>query len=171
MCALELSLSDSRLRGLLAEALRTTGELCIVVCLTHAGGLRRWYLVQDANALDAVLDRIPASGSHGYSDRIEVYATGELPHRSTRDENLRRAALDALRETGEVVLACLREGDPELDVVEVSEAEEIEAWLGSEREGVRMVGPHPFRHDADPDATVYVAYNAGADGTIRPGAY
>ena len=42
---------------------------------------------------------------------------------------------------------------------------------GVSEAGELLVGPHLFRHDAHPDADVLVAWNAGAGGEIRPGAY
>ena len=94
--------------------MRGAGELCIVVCYAQTGGRKDWYLPHDGAELDAVLGRIPIEGAWGYSDRIEVYATGELPHRSSANHQLQQAALDVLRDTGEVLLACRLDGDPEL---------------------------------------------------------
>jgi hypothetical protein len=109
---------------------------------------------------------------YGYSDRIEVFATGEFPHRTSDDDEwLYEKAREVLAAAGEVVLACRRDGDPELlDVEAADRIEAIDEWFGEPRDGERIAGAHPFRH---PDGTsgVFVAWNPNADGDIRPGAY
>jgi hypothetical protein len=148
----------------------------IVVCFAQAAGQKGWYLVRDQAELETVLARIPAAGRWGYSDRIEAYATREFPYRGgATNTELRDRAIEVLRETEpdpEVVLAERVEGDPELhDVEATNEVSDIDEWFAEKRTGELLVGPHPFRHDADPDADFLAAWNAGADGEIRPGAY
>jgi hypothetical protein len=166
-------LADPSFRAVLVDALRRAGELCIVVCYARSAGAKDWYLVRDDGELEAVLARIPATGQWGFSDRLEAYATDEFPERAAAaDESLREKAAETLSRTGEVILACRREGDPELHDVEVTDdPDDVDEWFRNEYEGERLVGPHPFRHDGDPDAAFFVVYNLGADGTIRPGAY
>jgi hypothetical protein len=52
-----------------------------------------------------------------------------------------------------------------------NEVVDVDEWFAEKRNGERLVGPHPFRHDSNPGADVLAAWNAGADGEIRPGAY
>lgn len=168
--------ADPSFRRDLAEALSRAGELVIVVCFAQAAGQKVWYLARDEAELEAVLGEIPVTGQWGYSDRIEAYATSEFPHRgNATDTELRERAIEVLRETEpgpEVVLAERVEGDPELrDVEATNEVSDIDEWFTKERSGEVLVGPHPFRHDANPEADVVVAWNAGTDGEIRPGAY
>jgi hypothetical protein len=166
-------LHDASFRDSLEGALRAAGELLVLVCYAQSAGLKDWYLVRDQADLDTVLRNIPAAGRTGLSDRIEVYATGELPHRAVgEDDQLRRTAAELVRTTGEILMASRLEGDLELqDVEAAAEAEDVNEWFRDDCQGERLVGAHPFRHDNDPDAAVFVAYNLGADGTIRPGAY
>jgi hypothetical protein len=170
------ALADPSFRSDVAEALTRAGELTIIVCFAQAAGQKVWYLVRDEAELETVLARIPAAGQWGYSDRIEAYATGEFPYRGAAiDTELRGRAIAVLRQMepgSEVVLAERVEGDPELhDVEATNEVSDIDEWLAEKRSGELLVGPHPFRHDANPDADVLAAWNAGADGEIRPGAY
>jgi hypothetical protein len=168
--------ADPSFRRDLAEALARAGELLIVVCFAQAAGQKGWYLARDDAELETVLARIPAAGQWGYSDRIEAYATREFPHRGiATDPELRNRAIAVLRQTppdSEVVLAERVEGNPELhDVEATNDINDIDEWFAEVRTGELLVGPHPFRHDADPDADVLTAWNAGGDGEIRPGAY
>jgi hypothetical protein len=166
-------LADPSIRRDLVEALARAGELTIVVCWAQAAGQKDWYVACSANELETVLARIPASGQWGYSDRVEAYATKEFPYRGTKAASeLRDRALEVLRQRGEVVLAERHPGDPALrDVEATNEVSDIEEWFAETRDGELLVGAHPFRHDAEPDADVVVAWNAGTDGEIRPGSY
>jgi hypothetical protein len=137
----------------------------------RGGGRKDWYLARDATELETVLGRIRPIGPHDFSDRIEVFATGELPYRSGDDEWLHARALQILEEHGEVVLACRHDRDVELhDVDGAAEIAGIDEWFSEPHEGERLVGAHPFRH---PEGTpgVFVAYNRDHDGEVRPGAY
>ena len=42
----------------------------------QGGGRKDWYLARDETELETVLARIRPIGPYGYSDRIEVFATG-----------------------------------------------------------------------------------------------
>ena len=165
-------IGDPAFRAKLREAIHAAGELCFVVLWAQGAGRKDWYIVRDDAELETVFTRIRPVGPWGYSDRVEVFATGEFPHRtSDNDECLRQRALELLRQTGEVVLACRHEGDPELhDIENTDHVGMIEEWFTELHEGERMVGAHPFRH---PDGTpgVFVAWNPNEDGEIRPGAY
>ena len=138
----------------------------------RGGGRKDWYLVRDETDLETVLTRIRPIGPYGYSDRIEIFATGELPHRTREDDGwLYAQALQVLHAHGEVVMACRRDGDPELhDVDGAAERSAIDEWFAEPHEGERLVGAHPFRH-AGGTPGVFVAYNPNGDGEIRPGAY
>jgi len=142
-----------------------------VVLWVRGGGRKDWYLARDATELETVLGRIRPIGPHGYSDRIEIFATGELPHRSGDDEWLYARALQVLEEHGEVVMGCRRDGDPELrDVDGAADSAAIDEWFAEPHEDERLVGAHPFRHPAGTPG-VFVAYNPNDDGEICPGAY
>ena len=165
-------IGDTAFRAELAEALHAAAELCFVVLWAQGGGRKDWYVARDVAALETVLARIRPTGPHGYSDRIEVFATGELPYRTADDDEwLYARALQVLEEHGELVLACRRDGDPELhDVDGAAEIAAIDEWFSEPHEGERLVGAHPFRHfEGTPG--VFVAYNPNDDGEIRPGAY
>jgi hypothetical protein len=165
-------IGDLAFRAELLEAVRSGRELCFVVLWAQGGGRKDWYLARNEVELETVLGRIRPVGPLGYSDRIEVFATEEFPYRrNDNDERLRERALEVLNLTGEVVLACRREPDPELhDVENTDHAGTIDEWFDEAHEGERMVGAHPFRH---PDGTpgVFVAWNPNEDGEVRPGAY
>jgi hypothetical protein len=170
------ALADPSFQRNLREALARAGELVIVVCFAQAAGQKDWYLARNEAELETVLSRIPAAGQWGYSDRIEAYATGEFPYRAVAaDTGLRDRAIEVLRQTEpdpEVVLAERVEGDPALqDVEATNRVDDVDEWFAEPRTGELLVGSHPFRHDANPSADVLAAWNAGADGDIRPGAY
>jgi len=170
------ALGDPSFRSDLRNALGRAGELLIVVCFAQAAGQKDWYLARTEAELETVLSRIPAEGQWGYSDRIEAYATDEFPYRGVAtDTGLRDRAIEVLRQTApdpEVVLAERVEGDPALqDVEATNELDDVDEWFAEPRTGELLVGPHPFRHDANARADVLAAWNAGADGEIRPGAY
>jgi hypothetical protein len=165
-------IGDPSFRRTLREALEEAGELCFIVLWVQGAGRKDWYLVSSQAELETVLQRIRPVGPWGYSDRIEIFGTLEFPHRTRHDnEWLRERALEVVDRTGEVVLACRREGDPELyDVENTDHAGTIDEWFSEPHEGERIVGPHPFRH---PDGTpgVFVAWNPNENGDVRPGAY
>jgi hypothetical protein len=165
-------IGEPAFRADLTNALRAAGELCFVVLYAQGGGQKDWYVAQNQEELDTVFARIRPIGPWGYSDRIEVYATGEFPYR-TRDDHawLRTKARHLVETTGEVVLACRRDADPQLhDVENTDHVGVIDEWLSEPHEGEWLVGAHPFRH---PDGMpgVVVAWNPNEDGAIRPGAY
>jgi hypothetical protein len=165
-----LSLSDPGLRRAMLEALARVGELLILIRHTH--GVREWWMVSDEVELERALSRVTIA--FGCSDSVEAHATRELPYRGGELTWLREKALDVLS-SSDVVLACMRDGDPELhDVVETDEIEEVDEWLGEQHDGQLMVGPHPLptRNDFYPDVEhAFLAYAPLPDGTVRPGAY
>lgn len=166
--------TDPSFRAALLGALERTGELCIAVTYAYRPGDRQWYLARDEAELDTVLARIPAAGKLGRSDRIEAYATGALPHRSlSNGHGLHERAIELLGQTGEVMLACRHDNDPELhQVEETDELEDIDEWFRQEHHGgERLVGSHPYLQDEVPGAAVYVAYNVDDRGMVRPGPY
>ena len=165
--------SDPAFRAALLGTLERSGELCIAVTFAYRPRNRKWYLARNEAELDAVLARIPIAGELGRSDRIEAYATGALPHRSTsNDPALHERARELFEQTGEVMLACRHENDLELrDVDETDEAEDIDEWFRQEHEGERLVGSHPYLQDDIPGAAVFVAYNLDQAGGITAGPY
>jgi len=158
----------------LVEVVRSGRELCVVVLRAQGGGRKDWYIAQDESDVGVVLGRIPQVGPYGYSDAIELFATGELPYRTRSDDEwLRARAIEVIEASGEVVLACKPAGDPELFDVDGADARSIavvDEWFREEHEGERLVGAHPFRH---PEGTpgVWRAWNPNTEGEIRPGAY
>ncbi len=101
-----------------------------------------------------------------------MFGTREFPYRTHDDDEwLRERAVEVLEQTGEVVLACRHDGDPELhDVDGADGVGTIDEWFSEEHAGERLVGGHPFRH-APETPGVFVAWNANEDGEVRPGAY
>ena len=165
---------DPALVAELRDVVRSGRELCVVVLRVQGGGAKDWYIVESERELETVLDRIPPVGPHGYSDRIELFATGEFPYRTTDDDEwLRARAIEVIETAGEVVLACRQAGDPELRDVDGADGQSIgvlDAWFSEPHKGERLAGPHPFRH-ADGDPGVWVAWNPNTNGEVRPGAY
>ena len=165
-----LSIADPALRQAVEDSLRRKGELLVLI--RHIYGLREWWLVTDRAELERALARL--SLQNGSSDAVELYATGELPFRGTDPKPLKARALDIVRET-DVVMACKRQGDPELrDVDETNEATDIEAWFAEPHDGVLLVGAHPLLvHDQFfPQVDdAYLAYSPLANGSVKPGSY
>jgi hypothetical protein len=65
-------------------------------------------------------------GPYGYSDAIEVFATDELPYRTSDDDEwLRARAIEVIQASGEVVLACRSAGDPELHDVDGADTRSV----------------------------------------------
>jgi hypothetical protein len=164
---------DPAFRAALVGALERAGEVLIAVSFAYNHYPRKWYLARDEAELDAVLARIPTAGEYGRSDRIEAYATGALPHRAaSNDPWLHERATELLQQTGEVMLACRNDDDPELhDVDETDELDNINEWFRQEYEGEHLVGSHPYLQDEVPGAAVFVAYNLGDGGVIHAGPY
>jgi hypothetical protein len=167
-----LSISDPELREAIGHALVRADELLVFV--RHIFGAREWWLVTTEAELEHALGR--AGTVYGSSDAVEVYATGELPFRSNDKARLREHALAFLAE-GDVVLACRREGDPELhDVDETDSIEDVDEWLAADHAGELLLGPHPLvMHDDNdfyPDnENAFLAYVPLPDGTVKPGSY
>ena len=164
---------DPRFVQELAEVVRSGRELCFVVLRAQGGGAKDWYIAQSEADLDTVVGRIPSVGPYGYSDAIEVCATGELPYRTTDDDEwLRARAIEVIEVSGEVVLACRSAGDPELHDVDGADARSIgvvNEWFRETHDGERLVGPHPLRH-AEGTPGVWRAWNPNTEGEIRPAA-
>ena len=112
-----LSVSDPKLSEAIRQALGREGEL--LVFIRHIYGLREWWLVANLGQLEHALTR--AATTNGGSDAVEVYATGEFPFRGRDKAWLRQQALAVLAES-DVVLACRREGVPELHDVEETDS-------------------------------------------------
>jgi hypothetical protein len=173
-----LAITDPELRNAMDDALRRAGEALVLIRYTMAGGLRDWFLVRTPVELDEALAKV--SGSYGRSDAVEVYATGELPHRGDDREQLRSAALAILQGTDvlvatDVVMACRQDGNAELqDVSETDDPEYVDEWFEAVHEGELLVGSHPLlTHDHFyPDRNdAFLAYGVTDDGTVVPGAY
>ena len=158
----------------LAGVVRAGRELCFVVLWAQGAGRKDWYLANDEAQLTTILQRIRPVGPWGFSDRIEVFATEELPYRTVDDDGwLHARALEVIETAGEVVLACRRADAPELHDVEGADAHSpgvVEEWFHEPHEGERLVGAHPFRHEDGAPGT-WVAWNPNEDGEVRPGAY
>jgi hypothetical protein len=110
----------------------------------------------------------------GHSDAIELYAGRELPYRGREDASLRRKALEVLEST-DVVMACHREGAPQLhDVCETDDPDHVREWFEAPHLGELLVGPHPLlRHDRFSPETrdAFLASAPLPDGAVVPGAY
>ena len=167
-----LSISDPKLSEAIRQALGREGEL--LVFIRHIYGLREWWLVANLGQLEHALTR--AATTNGGSDAVEVYATGEFPFRGRDKAWLRQQALAVLAES-DVVLACRREGDPELhDVEETDSVADVDEWLAGDHEGELMAGSHPLLMHDDDDFypavnKAFLAYVPLSDGTVKPGSY
>jgi len=164
------SIADPGLRDAIRQSLARTGEL--LVFIRHNLGMREWWLVSDSDELERALARV--SHNNGHSDAVEVYGTGEFPHRGTDTDQLKAKALEIVQET-DVVMACKRGEDPELqDVEETDEVEVVDEWFREPHDGELLVGRHPLlMHDEFfPEvADAYLAYGVLPDGAVRPGSY
>jgi hypothetical protein len=149
----------------------------IVVLILRHGGARDFFIAATEQEWRAVASR--ASGSWGRSDRVEVYATGELPIRGEPNDENRQRALDVVAVEHEVVLATRVPGDVQLHDVEEAGTVDVAEWFEAVAPGAFIVaGPHPFRHEdaypygdqrARPD--ILVGYRPNDSGVAAPGAY
>ncbi|WP_327581470.1 hypothetical protein OHA25_36560 [Nonomuraea sp. NBC_00507] len=160
------STADPRLRAAVADELARRPELLVCYSPTHRAGHKEWFLIQSVDQFDAILgqDLRP-------NDRLEVFLRPQFPLRGVAgDARLLEQALAILRARGELLMATLTLGDPELqDAYGYDEAEEVvESWKDVADGTVVMIGPHP-RLDGDDPEVVLLAYVPDADGRFTPG--
>lgn len=164
------STSDPNFRTAVADTLRHQAELLVCYAWTHLGGAKDWFLIQSLEQFDIVLRR----GANP-NDRVDVYLRPQLPLRGiTGDPQLLDRALAILKTSGEVLLATLTPGDPELHHASAyDEADDVRDWFQDLPKGQRaVIGPHPSLDWDDPAASL-LAYVPQPDGQITPhkGAY
>ena len=170
-----IAITDPVWRAAVDEALEREGELIGLVRYANRGGAREWFVIHDQADLSNVLGRVGVTSATGSSDAISVLPTREFPHRGNNADALRDAARE-IADRSWVILACKREGDPQLyddEAFQADEGEGIEAWFRRPHEGDFFVGEDPYvvERATWPEGTEFVAYGVRPDGTVRPGAY
>jgi hypothetical protein len=166
-----IPITDPAWRRAVDAALLRTGEL---VCLLMKDSLRDWFVVRDQAELDQVLARVGVISPIGKSDQIRLLATPEFPHRGLDEHALREAAKEIAARSW-VLVACKREGNPELhDVLGSDEPAEVDEWFSGPHDGERFVGEDPFvrARKIYPDGDEgFFAFGVRPDGTVLVGSF